>query len=180
MNCASPTQRRLKKDEDCRIYETRWSLMETLFVISRLSKEKGKFITVMFNAHDLLRWRCSFDCHQETFCQGNLNDFSNRSLSSPQGGRDGDTHPHPKHRRLLRPVRRGEVRHSLWAGGLLHSGERYPAGQRRHHHRAQIPLQQLWPHHREVCALSPPPTPVNTTLKRPLISIIWLHCIYLY
>lgn len=72
---------------------------------------------------------------------------------SPQGGRDGDPHPHPKHGRLLRPVWRGEVCHPVRAGGLLHSGERHPARQGRHHHWAQISPQLLRPHHREVCAL---------------------------
>lgn len=73
-------------------------------------------------------------------------------ITSHQGGWPGDSHPHPKHRRLLRPVRRGEVCHPVRAGGLLHGGEWHPAGQGRDNHRAQVSLELLGPHHREVCA----------------------------
>lgn len=83
----------------------------------------------------------------------NFDGWCDLTVSSPQGGRAGDPHPDPEHRGLLRPVWRGEVCHPVRAGGLLHSGERHPAGQGRHHHRAQIPPQLLRPHHREVCVL---------------------------
>lgn len=72
------------------------------------------------------------------------------TVSSSQGGRPGDPHPHPEHGRFLRSVRWGEVRHAVRAGGLLHGRERHPAGQGWNHHRAQVPPQLLQPHHREV------------------------------